>query len=661
MRLQTKLILVFLFLALVPVAVSAFMVIRVLNTHVTNQRDSYLNNRLESLTERLDENFEQAVESLRLNLESFDFGTLENEQRQQILRILFLQRPYLNAIQLLDSSGAPLTPMMFVSAQNESGQFTGHVTLTNEEAATFVPQGLIEEAQKPGGQGANDPAIGAPITVEASARAARPEPQVPVVVACRSQGGARLLALMLLDLVSASGVEKAFEQFAASEPQAPRGLYLLDTELHALFELSSAKATVPARTLPSELATYMKGSGGGKMDLEFKSESFYVAWHSSDVLGLRAVMLQLSEDVYATENGIRSRFMYWTLVSIIVAVIFGFYFSRSQATPIKKLAAGVLDVARGNLDTRVQVDSADEIGELADTFNYMAGELKHQKGEIERQSEEIRSWNRELQVRVEARTRELKETQGYLIHSQKLAAVAELGAGVAHELNNPLAAVLGFTQILISRHSEGISEEDQAADPELKILKRIEEQSRRCRDIVSHLLRFSQEQVDRGAYEVVDMAELVSSVLKLFEGSFAAQRVTVVNQLVPGELMSYGNRAQLLQALLQMLRAVRPLLASGQALAIERVQGTQDVRLAFVGPMTGLSGPALDIFQKRQNQDQAMVQGLGLWLAHQILQEHKGSLQVEAGEAGIDSGDARLILTLPKRDSNPGNEGRGSA
>jgi len=379
------------------------------------------------------------------------------------------------------------------------------------------------------------------------------------------------------------------------------------------------------------------------------------------VLKFRAVMLQLSEDVYATENGIRSRFMYWTLVSIVVAVIFGFYFSRSQATPIKRLAAGVLDVARGNLDTRVQVDSTDEIGELADTFNFMAGELRHQKGEIERQSEEIRSWNRELQVRVEARTRELKETQGYLIHSQKLAAVAELGAGVAHELNNPLAAVLGFTQILISRHSEGVSEEDLACDPELKILKRIEEQSRRCRDIVSHLLRFSQEQVDRGAYEVVDMAELVSSVLKLFEGSFAAQRVTVVNHLVPGELMSYGNRAQLLQALLQMLRAVRPLLASGQELAIERVEGSQDVRLAFVGPMTGLTGPALDIFQKRQNQDQAMVQGLGLWLAHQILQEHKGSMQVEAGESGMDAADARLILTLPKRDSTPGNEGRGSA
>lgn len=658
MRLQTKLILVFLFLGLVPVAVSAVMVIRVMNTYVTDQRDEYLNSRLEALTERVDENVVQAADSLRLTLETLNFRTMEQNQRISTLRLLFLQRPFINAIQLLDSSGQELTPLLYVSSQQPPEQYAGHVALTEAEAKTVIPDQLLADAQEKYATTGARLIWGQPVEVSHVGPDQQKRPQVPVVIACSSPEGSPLSALVLVDLLMAGGVETVFRQFSDSERSQSIGLALVSADLKTLYEQRGSKDQIQTDILPQNFAALMTGGGGGKIDMEMNGKSFHVAWHSAELLNYRAVLLQPSGDVYYAENLIRRRYMYWTVVSIVVALVFGFFFSRSLSTPIRHLAAGVLDVARGNLETRVKVDSSDEIGELADTFNFMAGELKNQKGEIERQSEEIRSWNRELQVRVEARTRELKETQSYLIHSQKQAAVAELGAGVAHELNNPLAAVLGFTQILISRHSEGVTEEQAASDPELRILKRIEEQSRRCRDIVSNLLRFSQEQVDRGAYEVVDIAELVSSVLSMFEGPFASQRVTVINRLMPGELMSYGNRAQLLQALLQMLRAVRPLLGTGQTLAIERVEGSSDVRLAFVGPMTGLTGPALDIFQKRQNQDQAMVQGLGLWLAHQILQEHKGSLQVETQEAGPEPTEARLIVSLPRRESAPGTDPR---
>lgn len=369
--------------------------------------------------------------------------------------------------------------------------------------------------------------------------------------------------------------------------------------------------------------------------------------HALSVGEMRVITVRRAREVYQVEDDYRARFKYWTAVSCLIAVVFGAYFARTLSDPIRTLANAVLRVARGDLDTRVTVGTGGELGELADTFNLMAKSLKDQKAEIERQNHEINNWNRELQARVDARTRELKEAQGYLVHSQKLAAVAELGSGVAHELNNPLAAVLGFTQILMARHTQLGPDGQPLDDPELKILRKIEEQSQRCRNIVEHLLRFSQEQVDRGAYEDFDLGEVVANVIKLFEGSFAAQRVRVHSHIAPGELVIHGNRAQLLQAFLQLFHVIRPMLRAGHELIVERKQGGTEVQLAFVGPMDGLDNPALDLFQRKQNQDQAMAQGLGLWLAHQIIQEHRGSLQVEAPEISTEAGP-RLIITLPR-------------
>src|SRR5205085_4682035 len=127
----------------------------------------------------------------------------------------------------------------------------------------------------------------------------------------------------------------------------------------------------------------------------------------------------------------------------------------------------------------------DEVGELAGAFNEMAARLQAQVTEIERQNEEIRAWNATLAQKVEDRTRALREAQARLVQAKKLAALGELGAGVAHELNNPLAAVKGFAQLLIAHRAPD--------DKELKHLKTIEEQAARCSEIVTRLLRFSQE------------------------------------------------------------------------------------------------------------------------------------------------------------------------
>src|SRR5207302_6947336 len=102
----------------------------------------------------------------------------------------------------------------------------------------------------------------------------------------------------------------------------------------------------------------------------------------------------------------------------------------------------------GALDARVGVDGSDELAQLGRSFNAMAGDLQASRAEIER-------WNRELEARVVERTKELKEAQAQLVQAQKLAALGQLGAGVAHEINNPLGGVIGHVQLLLADKSPG--------------------------------------------------------------------------------------------------------------------------------------------------------------------------------------------------------------
>ncbi len=639
MHLQTKLILAFLFLAAVPIASSYWRLTTDVYETITLQRDLFRAEQLESLANQLDWNMVHAAESLRLGLEAFDLARLEERERLGVLRILYQQRPYLSAIRLLDSQGMPVGQVVRLrSAEGAVGRLAGHVPVANDEIASLDDRELIAEARKKG------IAWGTPIDI----RASREDRHVPVVMTIGGQHY-RFMAAALFSVAGASGAREAITRFAQSRAQGLPVVYLTDRNGDVLMRAAAEGTAIADIELPAPLNKWLEGGGSGQIETEIGNVPEVIAWHRLENLGWRVVTAQPKAVVDEAVRKPMRFVVYWAAISVLIAVVYGFYFSRTLARPIRELAAGVLEVARGNLDARVKVQTRDEVGELAETFNYMAGELASQKAEIERQSEEIRSWNRELQARVDERTRELKEAQGYLIHTQKLAAVAELGSGVAHELNNPLAAVLGFVQILIAQFSEVPQGSKASPEQTLDILKRVEAQTQRCREIVHHLLRFSQEQMDRGSYDLVDVSDAVRTVLKLFEGSFASKKITVENMLEGRRLMSWGNRAQLLQAFLQLFSAVRSVAPEGATI---RVVGDHDDQVSTViisGPLRALESAGGDLFRSQLSQDQAMAQGLGLWVAREVFQEHQGGLEIEIMDEDAQSDEARLVVTLPFR------------
>jgi signal transduction histidine kinase len=149
---------------------------------------------------------------------------------------------------------------------------------------------------------------------------------------------------------------------------------------------------------------------------------------------------------------------------MIGAAIVSLRWARAIFSPLEQMAATMQRVEAGALDARVgRVDSADEIGRLA-------GHLDHLLGVIDDNTRELRRWNAELDAKVAERTRALEDAQAQLVRNEKLAAVGQLTASIAHEINNPIAVIQGNLDLLrelLGAHAApacGRAEADRRAD-----------------------------------------------------------------------------------------------------------------------------------------------------------------------------------------------------
>src|SRR4029077_8940381 len=140
----------------------------------------------------------------------------------------------------------------------------------------------------------------------------------------------------------------------------------------------------------------------------------------------------------------------------------------------------------------------DELKELADTFNRMGSELEAARGRLLK-------WDDDLKAKGGAATADLRAAQGQLVEAQKLAAIGQLGAGVAHEINNPLCGILGNAQLMmLDRAPE---------DPDYEMLQKIEQSAKRCKEITENLLRFSQAR-RRSELKTFDLGALVRETVE---------------------------------------------------------------------------------------------------------------------------------------------------
>ncbi|MGD0919204.1 MAG: ATP-binding protein [Thermodesulfobacteriota bacterium] len=357
-----------------------------------------------------------------------------------------------------------------------------------------------------------------------------------------------------------------------------------------------------------------------------------------NVLGVLDTTISL-EGFEKEKAQIYNRMMISGIVSVIIlSLLLSLLLTRFVNRPIDRLLAATKNAAHGNLDQNVAIRSHDELGELSDSFNNMILELKRSRNAIE-------EWTQTLEHRVQERTRELQQVQDQLVRAGKMAAIGELAAGVAHEINNPLTGVLTFSSLMLKKVDE--------KNPWKKDLEHIVEQTTRCRNIVRGLLDFArQRKPDKREW---DIHTLIERTLTLVEKQAPFQNIKVTKEFKTGVPPLFVDGDQIQQVFMNILLNAADAMAGNEGtLTIKTDLRDGITEVSFRDTGGGIAKEHLSkLFDPFfTTKETGKGTGLGLAISYGIIQSHGGDIEVES-EVGKGS-TFRIKLPIEKLNGGSG-------
>jgi signal transduction histidine kinase len=364
-------------------------------------------------------------------------------------------------------------------------------------------------------------------------------------------------------------------------------------------------------------------SGGGVKQIPLGNEHyFYIAGRFNSLSHdqtLGYVLLSSYEDSLNALKATQQALVAVSLCAILMGSAIIWLLVNKVTEPLRELRNSAEAVGRGDFSRRVTVHSHDECGELAVAFNRMTENVQLSRAELEKTVDT------------------LKNTQAQLIQSEKLSAVGEFVAGVAHELNNPLAAVMGFSEIL----------RDTGVDSKYgRQLELIYKAAQRCHKIVQSLLSFARRhQPER---KPVSVNELVEAVLEIVAYPLRTGNIEVVTALDKNLPLIMADGHQIQQVLLNIINNARQAIEAHQTGGKIRISSSAtelNVRITIQDSGPGISAENLrNIFDPFfTTKEVGKGSGLGLSLCYGIIKEHGGNIYAESspGEG------AAFIIELP--------------
>jgi len=279
------------------------------------------------------------------------------------------------------------------------------------------------------------------------------------------------------------------------------------------------------------------------------------------------------------------------ILDAIVLIIFGsFLLSRVLVKPIKDLVRLTQKISEGDFSQKIEVTSKNEIGQLIGSFNRMVERLKENQESLESYLESLESTNKQL-----------KQAQEELIRTEKLASIGRFAAGVAHEVGNPLGAILGYTSIL---QKEGIDREESK-----DYLKRVEREIERINRIVRELLDFARP----SQFEIkdVEINKVIESALSLLSYQKNFKNIETQLDMQPDLPMIKGDESQLSQVFINIILNANDAMPNGGILRIQtrtHVVENPDVdRLQGIYPRRRKSDPMESDYSRMRKADPLAV------------------------------------------------------
>lgn len=318
-----------------------------------------------------------------------------------------------------------------------------------------------------------------------------------------------------------------------------------------------------------------------------------------------------------------------TLIGLALSGVIGAHLAR----PIKELETVARRVAVGERDLQIEVRTGDELEDLASEFNEMTRALTQRESEIS-------SLNRNLEQKVIERTAQLEEksrlllkTQADLVRAEKLADLGILSAGVAHEINNPLAIIRGNTEVL----EMSIPPEH----PNREEIDIISQQTERMAKIVANLLAFARQKPMQR--EEVDIHRLLDEILAQIGHQVSLDNIRVAKDYAPDLQMITGDAGQLRQVFTNLVLNAVQAMPDGGALSVAARHAPNSspltshtshdfVEISVTDTGKGIPPEHLKkiftpFFTTKENGT-----GLGLSVSYGIIKDHCGTIRVETVE-----------------------------
>lgn len=327
-----------------------------------------------------------------------------------------------------------------------------------------------------------------------------------------------------------------------------------------------------------------------------------------------------------------------TLLSAVGMGVFGYaLFRRRILVPIGELERGTRELARGHFEVRLADGAANELGALSAQFDALALALETYRARNEQQVADL--------VRING---DLQRTRKELVFAEKMATVGRLAAGVAHEVGNPLAAIIGFVDLL-----DGDEDGELAED----FLPRIRKELDRIHHIIRELLNYarpSEGTVDE--LHAFDIAAPLEAARRLIEVQPRFHRVSFDEVVEPGLPHALAHEPRLQQVLLNLFVNAAEAMEMGGRIRIRafRPAGVTDhiqVEVQDEGP--GLPPQvAAHVFEPFfTTKEVGQGTGLGLSVSLRLMEGMNGSLSFRvpdlSPEDSMMAGGATFVVTLP--------------
>lgn len=321
--------------------------------------------------------------------------------------------------------------------------------------------------------------------------------------------------------------------------------------------------------------------------------------------------------------------LFVSIISVSLCIILYNFVSK----PISLLEEGMKRIAQGDLDYEIKINTSDEMGLLARTFNNMTKDIKRYK-------ENMENWTKALEEEIQKKTTEIMKAHEQLINAEKLASLGRMAAGVAHELNSPLTGIVTFAHLMLKR----IPPENKQDREDLEI---IIEQANRCSKIIKGLLGFSRKATAERVE--INMNTLLDSTIAMVRNQAKFHNIKIVLNFDESLPLVHVDPNQMQQVFLNMLiNAADAMNERGQiTIATRTVVGQEETPWFKMGhPQEGKkfieieftdTGPGIPeeymgkIFEPFfTTKPVGKGTGLGLAVSYGIIKRHGGNITVRS-------------------------------